>query len=457
MSNVPPSSAGKPAGLPTPGVKAPAPRVGLPAAGSGIKAGVQLPRTAAPAAKSPVSAVKPAVTMTKPAAGAQAAVAAVKRPAFSSKKQETPHATRQFLFDLLDDCGANEVSDLHVHPGKGMWRLVSGKLTKYENPDTDIITEEEILRWMEHADGYDDMNVDEPEKLLGEKGHTTVAFDTGTWRIRGSFRRSTVGVSCTFRLIPSKIPTLEDVYLPDVMVDMIRRKSGLILIEGPTGSGKTTSIAALIDYINKNTDLHIYSIEDPIEFHHKPLGATVFTMREVGVHASDYPSAVENALRSKPNIIFVGEMLNNETKKAALHASTTGHLVITTAHAGSVAEALDSFIGGFNADEQPQIRGRLAQSLLGVMCQSLVPTKDGKLVAAREVMLTNMNFAEIIADNNMNMISAQMQSDPHSFTLEDSLVGLAKDGVIDVKTALEQAKRPAVIKAELERIGLLAE
>lgn len=377
-----------------------------------------------------------------------------KKPAFSSKKPETPHGTREFLFKLLDDCGANSVSDLHVHPNKAMWRLTSGELVKFDSPE-DIITEEEVIHWMEHSDGYEDLNVDDPEKLLGEKGHTTVAFDTGTWRIRGSFRRSTVGISATFRLIPSKIPTIEDVYLPDVMVDMIKRKSGLILIEGPTGSGKTTSIAALIDYINRNTNLHIYSIEDPIEFHHNPMGATVFTMREIGQHASDYPSAVENALRSKPNIIFVGEMLNNETKKAALHAATTGHLVITTAHAGSVTEAIDSFIGGFNADEQPQIRGRLAQSLLGVMCQSLVKTKEGSLVAAREVMLSNLNFAEIIQEGSMNMLHAQMASSSQCFTLEDSLVGLVKDGVIEVKEALDSAKRPEVVSMELQRLGFM--
>jgi twitching motility protein PilT len=378
-----------------------------------------------------------------------------KKPAFSSKKPDTLHGSRDFLFKLLDDCGANEVSDLHVHPGVGMWRLSSGRLKKFANPETDIITEQEILRWMEHADGYEDMKVDDPEKLFGEKGHTTVAFDTGTWRVRGSFRRSTVGISCTFRLIPSKIPTVEDVYLPDVMIDMINRKSGLIIIEGPTGSGKTTSIAALIDYINTNRNLHIYSIEDPIEFHHKPKDATVFTMREIGVHASDYPSAVENALRSKPNVIFIGEMLSNETKKAALHAATTGHLVITTAHAGSVTEAIDSFIGGFNADEQPQVRGRLAQSLLGVMCQSLVENKEGNLVAAREVMLSNLNFSEIIQEGKMQMLHAQMASSPSCFTLEDSLVDLVRKETITAGVAMEQAKRPEVVKAELERFGFM--
>jgi twitching motility protein PilT len=382
-----------------------------------------------------------------------AAATAPKRP-FSAKKAENRHASKEFLFKILDDAGTKDVSDLHVHPKRGMWHLISGKLTKTDDEDS-IISEEDILHWMTHAEGYDDMGVDSPEKLFGEKGHHTVAFDTGTWRIRGSFRRSTVGVSCTFRLIPTTIPSVKDVYLPEMMIDMIKRRSGLILIEGPTGSGKTTSIAALIDYINENTDLHIYSIEDPIEFYHEPKGNTVFTMREVGVHASDYPSAVENALRSKPNIIFVGEMLSNATKKAALHASTTGHLVITTAHAGSVSEALDSFIGEFPADEQPQIRARLSTSLLGVMCQSLVPTKKGGLVAAREIMTSNLNFADIIMEGKMNMIAPQMESGKNCQSLENDLMSLVQRDIIDVETAMANAKRPEALRHELVRKGYL--
>lgn len=407
-----------------------------------------------PTMKTPtVPAVASKAPFTPAVKGAARPSAAPKRP-FSAKKAESRHASKEFLFKILDTAGDSSVSDLHVHPKVGMWHLVSGRLTKTFDADS-LIEEADILHWMTHAEGYDDMGVDSPEKLFGEKGHHTVAFNTGKWRIRGSFRKSTVGVSCTFRLIPTTIPSVTDVYLPEMMIDMIKRRSGLILIEGPTGSGKTTSIAALIDYINETTDLHIYSIEDPIEFYHVPKGNTVFTMREVGVHASDYPSAVENALRSKPNIIFVGEMLNNATKKAALHASTTGHLVISTAHAGSVSEALDSFIGEFPADEQPQIRARLATSLLGVMCQSLVPTKAGGLVAAREIMTSNMNFADIIMDGKMNMIAAQMESGENCQSLENDLMRLVESDVIDIQVAMDGAKRPDALKQELIRKGYM--
>lgn len=373
---------------------------------------------------------------------------------FSATAIKRGHGSKEFLFNLLNDCGNNDVSDLHVHPNIGMWRLTSGVLKKYDDADS-IVTEEELVGWMEYADGYEDMGVDRPEKLLGTKGHCTVAFDTGTWRIRGSFRKTTIGISATFRLIPSKIPTVEDVYLPDVMLKMVSRKSGLILVEGPTGSGKTTSIAALIDYINTYRDLHIYSIEDPIEFHHKAKSNTVFTMREIGVHASDYPSAVENALRSKPNVIFIGEMLNNETRRSVLHAATTGHLVITTAHAGSAKEAIEGFIGSFPSDEQPQIRQRLGESLIGVMCQALVPAVNGKLVAIREIMSMNLNFREQITTSKMMSFESSLESDPKSVTLEQNLLKYVKEGVVDPSIALEYAKRPNSLKEDLEREGLI--
>lgn len=409
-----------------------------------------LPTTAPARPAATVGVSTPAKRPSLPTAPTLAKGPSPKKPAFIAKKVDDGPSSEKFLFELLDECGDTNVSDLHVQPGNGMWRLVQGKLTHYGD-EAAIVTEDDIVKWLEHSDNYAEYHLDSPEKLLEPKGHTTVAFATGKWRVRGSFRKSTAGISCTFRLIPSKIPTVQEVGVPEIIQAIARRTSGLILIEGPTGSGKTTSIAALINQINENTDQHIYSIEDPIEFHHKPKGATIFTMREIGIHATDYPSAVENALRSKPNIIFVGEMLDNDTKKAALHAATTGHLVITTAHAGSVAEAIDSFIGGFSADEQPQIRSRLAQSLLAVMCQKLLPGVNGRLVAAREVMITNLNFAEIISDGKMNMLHGQMNSTPDSYTLEDDLLKLVEEQKITVKTALEEAKRPDALTVELQR------
>lgn len=411
------------------------------------------PETSAPKSAPTAAPVKRPAGLTKPAGSQPAKAPLPKRPAFTAKKADTGKSSKKYLFELFDECGDQGVSDLHVQPENGQWREIEGRLQVFDD-EKYIVTEEDILHWMTHSDNYEDLHLDSPEKLLEGKGHTTVAFDTGNWRVRGSFRKSTVGVSATFRLIPNEIPTIDKFGVPGVMQSLVRRSSGLILIEGPTGSGKTTSIAALINMVNQTTNRHIYSIEDPIEFHHKPIDSTVFTMREIGVHAEDYASAVENALRSKPHIIFVGEMLNNETKKAALHAATTGHLVITTAHAGSAAEAIDSFIGGFSAEEQPQIRSRLSQSLLGIMCQTLVTGKNGKLAPAHEIMINDINFQEIINEGNMQMLSASMSGTTGSFTLEDSLMTLVQEDRITPEVALDKAKRRTALMDEFDRAGI---
>lgn len=373
----------------------------------------------------------------------------------SSKQRVSKFAEQEFLFNLIDEAGKVKTSDVHVLPGKGVYFVISNvPVFLGDNPEYASITSDDILHWMVFSEGYADRKVHNPQDLFGEKGHTTVAYDTGSWRVRGSFRNTTLGVSATFRLIPSEIPTLEEFDIPEIMVELFNKKSGLILIEGPTGSGKTTSIAALIDNVNKTKECHIYSIEDPIEFYHKPLGNNVFNMREVGLHASDYPSAVENALRSKPNIIFIGEMLNNSTKKAALHAATTGHLVISTAHAGSVAEAVDGFIGEFPAAEQAMIRSRLSQSLIAIMCQILVPKKTGGLVAVREIGVNSINMAQSIKKGEIDKLAQAMDADRGlgSQTMEEGLARLVIDDIIELEEAKQQAKSTSSLLEAIDKL-----
>jgi twitching motility protein PilT len=354
------------------------------------------------------------------------------------------------LFRIIDACGALGVSDVHFLPDDGIYTVTQGVLAKDPSPNA-VIPQQEILEWLRQPGQEGEATGD----ILGEKGHVSLAFNTGTFRLRGSFRRTTGGVSVTFRLIPRGVPDADSVGVPQVIQSLISNTAGLILIEGPTGSGKTTAIAGLINKINRETDQHVYLIEDPVEFVHEPLGNTVFTQREIGDHASDFPTAVENALRSKPNVIVVGELLNPATAKAALHAASTGHLVITTAHAGSVTEAIASFIGQFTADEQPQIRSRLSQSLLAIMVQKLVPKIGGGLTAAREVLINNRNFQEIILDESkLNMIHQQMQSAPGSNSLEDDLIRLVRDGIVSPEVALMQARNQEAVQDGLIRLGL---
>ena len=350
------------------------------------------------------------------------------------------------MYDIINDAGARSVSDIHILPDDGVWMLTRGVLTK--DPEL-VVSQHDILEWLRQKGEEGEVS----DAYLGEKGHTSIAFDTGKFRVRGSFRRTTNGVSVTFRLIPRGVPNADEVGVPQVIQDLMSRSAGLILIEGPTGSGKTTAIAGLINKINTEMDKHVYLIEDPIEFVHTPHGNSVFTQREIGEHALDFPTAVENALRSKPNVIVVGELLNPATAKAALHAATTGHLVITTAHAGSVTEAIEPFIGQFTAAEQPQIRSRLSQSLIAIMVQKLVPAIGGGLEAAREVLIMNRNLQELIRDETKsNMLHQQMQSNQGSNSLEQDLVTLVATGKITEETAMDEARSPDAVTDGLNRI-----
>jgi twitching motility protein PilT len=348
---------------------------------------------------------------------------------------------------LIDSCGASGVSDVHVHPDKPARRVDRNQLILDTGPEG-TYSVEDIAAWLDVGT----LGVPEP---LQAKGHAFASFQTDEYRVRATFRKSFAGVTVSFRLIPSVIPSAHDLGMPGSVQKLIHRDSGLIIFYGPTGSGKTTGIASLIKDINTIYDKHIYMVEDPTEFVHTEIGATSIVQRQIGPHALDYPSAIEDALRSKPNVIVIGELLDPATTKAALHAATTGHLVFTTAHAGSTVEALDGFIGQFPANEQPQIRTRLSQSLLAIMVQKLVPAVDGTLTAAREVMINNTNFAELIRTEDTQMIRSQLSGDRgNSFSLEDNLLEMVKDGTITAATAIAAARNPRDLTSELTRAGL---
>lgn len=391
-------------------------------------------------------APQPVATPASPVAAPPPAVQVADRP---RQVPDVDHPAVTKLYQLLNASGDGNFSDIHVHPGKPVRRLRFGNLILLQAPggSTPLFTEEEIETWLAYATNGD------PDPFKG--GHQcSPAIDTGRWRVRAAFRHSLQGLTCSFRLIPRDVPLPADVGIPDHLQALTRRKSGLVLVEGGTGSGKTTFNAAMVNKANHEQDLHIYTIEDPIEYVFVEHGASTVVQREVGVHATSYPEAIEDALRSKPNIIVVGEMRNVETRDAALWAATTGHLVFTTAHSGSVAEAIDTFIGVFPANEQPQIRTRLAQSLLAVVSQQLVPTVDGRLIAAREVLINDINFSEIIRDGKTHLIPQQMAGTRGSFTMEDSLTRLVEAGRVEPGVAMAHAKNPTELEAALKRVNI---
>lgn len=349
------------------------------------------------------------------------------------------HPSVEALHRLINQLGDEGTSDLHVHAWKPA-RVERNK--KLETLDVSF-TGDDIKEWLAHCT----QNRPNP---LSAHGHHSGSLDTGQYRARATFRHSLQGITASFRVIGST-PTAQTLSLPENIMELARKDSGLIIIYGPTGSGKTTLNARLVDVVNEEFDKHIYIVEEPIEYVFAEKGNTSIVQREVGVHTKSYPSAIADAMRSKPHVILVGEILSTETAKAALHASSTGHLVFTTAHAGSVTEGIQSFIGQFPADEQPLIRTRLSTSLLAVIVQRLLPAIGGGVVAAREVMINSVNFSDIIRKNELQMLHSQLAGHPGCNIMESDLAELVVTGRITHEVALSASKNVNVLDDEIRR------
>ena len=260
-------------------------------------------------------------------------------------------------------------------------------------------------------------------------------------RFRANYFYKTTGLAAVFRTIPTKVLTLEDLKCPPVLRKLSDRRAGLVLVTGPTGSGKSTTLAAMIDHINKTRAAHVLTIEDPIEFVHTPQMAQI-THREIGQHAASYPDAIRSAGREDPDVILIGELRTNETMKLALQLSSFGILVFATVHTNSASATIDRIVNAFPADEQSQVRGLLSESLAGIVAQQLLRTTDGKRrVAVHEILVGSPALASMIRENKTFQIPSLMQGGQAQGmqTMDMALERLVRDQTITVEAALEKA------------------
>jgi twitching motility protein PilT len=219
-----------------------------------------------------------------------------------------------------------------------------------------------------------------------------------------------LGEGMIMRLIPSKIRTLDDLEMPPVLKDMAMKDRGLVLVTGPTGSGKTTTLAAMVEHMNENRHDHVITIEDPIEFVHAPRNCNI-NQREVGAHTQTFSAALRSALREDPDVILVGEMRDLETIAQAITAAETGHLVLSTLHTNSAAQTISRIVDVFPPHQQEQIRVQLAEALLGVAAQTLIPTLDGRgRVAAVEIMVATAAVRNMIRENKIHQLPSAIQT-----------------------------------------------
>jgi len=277
----------------------------------------------------------------------------------------------------------------------------------------------------------------------------------GLARFRCNLFLDRKGVGGVFRVIPSQIATAEQLGIPPHVLTLCDLPKGLVVVTGPTGSGKSTTLAAMIDHINRNQPVHIITIEDPIEFVH-PQGQALINQREIGNHTRGFKAALRAALREDPDIVLVGEMRDLETVEIALETAETGHLVFGTLHTNTAPSTVDRIVDQFPSDRQNQVRAMLSESLKGVIAQTLCRKKGGGRVAALEILLITPAVSNLIREGKTFQIPSIMQTAKSMgmITLTDSLFDLAKRGVIEVDEAYACAVNKQEFRALLDRSGM---
>lgn len=330
-------------------------------------------------------------------------------------------------------------SDLHVSAGAPLMIRCSGEMRKLAMPGSNkasVLEADDVRRLI-----YDILT-DAQKKELEARKELDFAVSVGSEaRFRGNCYFQTRGMGAVFRTIPTKILTLDDIGAPDVIRRFAELEKGLVLITGGTGSGKSTTLAAVIDQINKTRKGHILTIEDPVEFVHEPRSCLV-NQREVGSHTLSFKNSLKGALRQDPDVILVGEMRDYETVSMAVEAAETGHVVFGTLHTASAVKTVDRVVGVFPSEEQPQIQAMLAESLKGVVAQLLLKKVGGGRCAALEILVSTQGIRAMIRDGKLHQLPSAMQTGMKygMQTMQQAVKKLIKDGLVNKKVAAEKLK-----------------
>jgi twitching motility protein PilT len=340
------------------------------------------------------------------------------------------------LIDKLLQTVVNRgASDLHISVGQPPVVRLHGRMVKLE---TKVLEAEDTTALMKS------ITPERCQQELQEVGGADFGFAFGTQaRFRVSIFKQKGFVGMVLRQIPVKILDFKTLGTPPVLVDLCKRPRGLILVTGPTGSGKSTTLAAMIDHLNETFDHHIITIEDPIEFYHNHKKSTV-NQREVGVDVPSFAEAIRRALRQDPDVILVGEMRDLETIEAAITAAETGHVVFGTLHTTGAQGTVNRIIDVFPSNQQEQIRTQLSTSIIGILSQALIPKISGGRAAAYEMLVVTPAIANLIRENKTYRITSSIQTG-HKLgmqLLDDHMFKLWKDGLVDKHEILLRANAP---------------
>ncbi|MFN7892458.1 MAG: type IV pilus twitching motility protein PilT [Pirellula sp.] len=344
-------------------------------------------------------------------------------------------ATTVLIDKLLQACVKQGASDIHIVVGQPPVFRLHGRMRKLE---TKVLEPDDTMQLMKS------IAPERCQRELQESGSADFGFAFGTLaRFRVSIFKQRGFISMVLRQIPNDKLTPEQLGLPEAVIKLVLRPRGLVLVTGPTGSGKSTTLASLINFINENHDHHIITIEDPIEFYHEHIKSTI-NQREVGVDVPSFSEAIRRALRQDPDCILVGEMRDLETISAAISAAETGHIVFGTLHTNSAQGTVNRLIDAFPGNLQDQIRTQLSTSLLGVVAQTLVPRVGGGRCAAYEILVVTNGIANLIRENKTFRITSAIQTGAKfgMQLMDDALFQLWRDGKVIIEDILSKAHRP---------------
>ncbi len=348
--------------------------------------------------------------------------------------------------DLLELVVDQNASDLHCQVGQPPTLRISGSMVPIEGPDLTPLDTEKLMLSItpdSHQQGV---------KLNGGTDFGFAYLDKARFRV--SVLKSKGNYGIVLRQIPNRMFGLRDIGLPDKIKELLYLPRGLILVTGPTGSGKSTTLASMVNYINENRDGHIITIEDPIEYYH-PHKKCIVTQREIGVDVPSFSEAIRRALRQDPDIILVGEMRDLETIEAAISAAETGHLVFGTLHTNSAAKTIDRIVDAFPANMKEMIHTQLASSVQAVISQVLCKKIGGGRVAGFEIMTTTTSIASLIRENKTFRITSDIQTGANlgMITMDSHLQSLYNREMITADEAVEKAQDPNTMRDKLVAAG----
>lgn len=349
---------------------------------------------------------------------------------------------------LLKSVVAYKASDLHLVARSEPQIRIDGRLVPLNLP----ILDGQMIEDMSYS-----LLTEKQKKEFEESNELDFAVllpDIG--RFRCNYYKTMGDIACAFRIIPIEIPSLDDLNAKEIFKKLVKREKGLILVTGPTGSGKSTTLAAMLNEINETEKRHVISVEDPVEFVHQNK-SSLFSHRNVGTDTDSFSNALKYAMREDPDVILVGEMRDRETISAALTAAETGHLVFGTLHTNSAPQTINRIIDVFAGDEQPQVRAQLSTSIIAVISQALLPRLGGGRVAAQELMINMPAIANLIREDKVHQLYSQMQLNQQQtgmITQTQELFDLVKKKIVSKQDAIQWSNRPDELIKALQVLGI---